>query len=233
MTRFNLSTVDAEERAELEAVGVRFTPHSVDDTQQPDSEPASGEGAAFELAPPSAQAEIDAAASEMLRRIRGVQRDRARVAAARAAEHALIDRRYDAQDAPLAKREAFLASIVHTLALRADFGKKAKSRKVGHGEYGRKQVSEKFEIRDEAATRAWAMEDAPELVRGAVKVPYLELRGKLAEYAAGAKLEVLKSDVAGYYKSTGDLPPGCEIIPAYDEPYCKPLADQDEEGGES
>lgn len=151
-------------------------------------------------------AQLDAWASEVCRRIAEQRAEIERYNEAEAAEIARIQMRYAAMRDRHERRVQELEAIGRDLAESADFGSK-KSRDVGFGTYGRRKVPESVKVVDKDAALNWAIEHAPDAV-----VEKIERRVNAA---------VVKPAVLNVLKSTGELPPGFEHTAAHDEPFVK------------
>lgn len=154
---------------------------------------------AIEPLPPGAgQAQRDAAASNLLRAMAAAQRELNERDEALAAEIARLRMRYANISEKLKNRYAYLESVVCGLARESDFGK-AKSRTVGCGVYGVRQIREKVVVDDDAAALAWAKEHDCIRIKESINKAKLDTALYLGE------------DVAG-----------CHVEPARDEPFATP-----------
>jgi phage host-nuclease inhibitor protein Gam len=156
---------------------------------------------------PTTDAQLDAAASEICRRLGEAQAELDRFEEAESAEVARIEMRYMALCEPIEKRIAQLEELGREIARRADFGKK-KSRAVGFGSYGRKTKREHVKIVDEAAAIAFARECA---IPGGVKVETVEKPVHKA----------IEPVVIAHVHATGEVPAGFEHEAERDEPFVK------------
>ena len=158
---------------------------------------------------PTTDAQLDAAASEICRRLGEANAELDRYEEAESAEVARIEMRYAALCEPVQKRISQLEELGREIARRADFGKK-KSRDVGFGSYGRKKKSERVKIIDAAAAIAFARAQE---IDGAVEVETVEKPVH----------KVLEPAVIEYVrKHEGEVPPGFEHFSESDEPWVKP-----------
>lgn len=183
-----LENVDADERAELEGLtGI--------------------------LAQPLDDVGLDALASHALRIMAREQAEINRYKAAYAAEVQRLAGRYEALIEPHTHYLAQAEETVKECARRAQFVGKAKSRKVGNGQYGRKTVPEKVSITDKVLALQFAMTADPFLK---------EMVKQKTEYTvvhAAVVPAVLK-----HLKETGEVPLGFEHVGEHEETYAKPLA---------
>lgn len=163
------------------------------------------------------QAALDAAASENLRRLAGVRRNLARYEAALERELDAIRSRYARIMVRDQAREVELVRAIETLAARADFGKRAQSRKVGYGVYGRKAVPAKVKVTDTdeaiAALRAMGREDL--VVREEIPATVVE---KVRHKEVAPVILALFTGEA----SVAPLPAGFEVIPGRVDYYGEP-----------
>lgn len=201
-TQFTLPT-EADEIAELHALGVGVVVDGDKHALTADVKDA---------------AEADAVASHLLRKLAEAQADRARTAKAFEIERDQLLQRYSRLFEPHTSRIAFLESMLANLASTVEFGKK-KSRDVGYGTYGRRQVRAHLEIVDDAKALAWAIEKAPSAVKALVALDIARARALGVD--AGAKLSLLKTPLSDYFATTGEEPDGCQWVPARDEPFFK------------
>lgn len=157
---------------------------------------------------PTSDAQLDAAASEICRRLGDAEADRARFVEAEKAEVERIKMRYAALREPVDRRIGQLEELGREVARRADFGKK-KSRTVGYGSYGRKLKKERVEIVDPAAALEFAR---AQKIEGAIKTETVEKPVH----------KVLEPVVMEYIrKHEGEVPAGFEHIDESDEPWVK------------
>lgn len=175
-------------------------------TEQDEKDDLAGVG--INLEGPVSDAQLDAAVSEICRRLGGVRADLARYAEAEQAEIARIRMRYEAVREPLQRRAADLEAIGKDLAERADFGSKKKSRSVGFGSYGRKIKREHVRITDDAAAVEFARARG---IEGGVKVETIEKPVHKA----------IEPVVIAHVHETGEVPAGFEHEAERDEPFVK------------
>lgn len=159
---------------------------------------------------PKSDAQLDAAASEICRWLAAAHADRARYLEAEAAETARIRMRYAACVEPLDRRIAQLEAIGADLARRADFGPKARSRKVGYGSYGKRAVSDVVKVTDQAKAIEWLV--ANDLDATTVRV----------KATKSVDVKEVKPIVLAHLISTGEIPDGFEHIEGHDEFFIKP-----------
>ena len=155
------------------------------------------------LEQPTADAQLDAIASDALRLMAEAELEVERYDAAEKLELEAIHARYDRLRHRHVARRDEAERLVMACAERADFGKK-KSREVGFGTYGLRTQPPRIEVLDKDALLTWAKLNAPSLVRAVTKedVPHKEL--------------------SAYFKATGDLPDGCEYHPETARSFAKP-----------
>lgn len=151
-------------------------------------------------------AQLDAWASEVCRRISAERAELARYNEAEAAEMARIQMRYAAMKNRHMRRVQELEAIGRYLAEHADFGAK-KSRDVGFGSFGRRQVPEKVSVVDAEKAVEWAKANAPAAV--------------VTTVAERVDVKAVKPMVLAYLKDTGEVAPGFEHTAAHDEPFVK------------
>lgn len=157
---------------------------------------------------PTSDAQLDAAASEICRRLGEAQADLKRFQEAEQAEVMRIEMRYSALCEPLEHRIAQLEELGREVARRADFGKK-KSRTVGFGSYGRKKKSERVKIIDPAAAIEFAR---AQKIEGAIASETIEKPVH----------KVLEPAVIAYvHENEGVVPAGFEHFEETDEPFVK------------
>jgi hypothetical protein len=157
-----------------------------------------------ELSFPKADAERDVAMSMLLRQLGRAELDLERHNAAKAREHMLIDARYARITDPISKRIADLNVVGRQLALDTDIPGKAKTRHVAYGDYGSKKVPARVSIENAKELVTWAKEKEPTMID-------VKIEERVPQKAA-----------ADYFKSTGDLPPGCIYTPEHEDPVLKP-----------
>lgn len=155
---------------------------------------------------PYSDSELDALASEVCRMLGEAKAEIDRYSEAERAEFARLSIRYAALKEPIATRVGRLTQLGQEIARRANFGKK-KSRDVGYGCYGVRQVPERVEITDEEKAAAW-------------------LRVHGSSDAFRVKTEINKSmagkTVLAVLHATGELASGFEHKAAHDEPFIRP-----------
>jgi phage host-nuclease inhibitor protein Gam len=140
---FNLPT-EADERAELAAVGIELPDPSV---QLP-------------------QSELLAHLSNLMRVMGDHDKEIAQLEETRAAEKARIDMRYKTQIDSVGQRRRWMESYLLSVAPTLDYGKK-KSLTLGYGKIGYRQTPERVEITDEELALAFAKKHAPD---GGIKI---------------------------------------------------------------
>lgn len=148
-TWFTLDDADLAMSDDLRAVGIH-------------SGTIDGQITSFEL--PSEQDALDAAASQTMRMIQGLDADLNRYTMAEDAETALTHARYRAFMEPLERTRGQLAAVVERIAEQSAFEGKAKSRKTPYGTFGVRKLPERFEIIDPNSLLAWARLHAPEII---------------------------------------------------------------------
>lgn len=159
---------------------------------------------------PTSDAELDATASWGLRIMQTEQSEIDRFNAARDAELRLITEHYAILVQPHRETLAIATRAVEECARRAQFIGKAKSRKVGNGSYGRRQVPESVKIVDRAALITWLENHYPQTLTQHV------------ETIVAAK--DVKPVVIQHMKLyEGEVAPGVEYESAHDEPFAKPF----------
>lgn len=140
-----LAGVDADERSQLEALGVKL------DTPEDNDLDA-----------------LDMLASELLRRQAGAERALLMLKATQQRERDMLTFRQDRLRAPMEARVKQLDEDIARLAVIATnkgaFEKKAQSRKTSFGIYGRKRTSAKTVVSDSTLATAWAIEFLPDAV---------------------------------------------------------------------
>jgi phage host-nuclease inhibitor protein Gam len=124
-----------------------------------------------------------------------------------AAEIQRILSRYGTLTTPHEKRRTQAQSLVEECALRAQFVGKAKSRKVGNGVYGQRQVPESVTITDEEKARVWLFEQGSRAFRTKVEIDKV----------------IAKELVLEKLKATGEIPDGFSHESAHDVPFAKAL----------
>lgn len=168
---------------------------------------ADPEIAAPSLDGPMSNAELDALASEICRLIGETQAELARYNEAEAAEIARIQLRYGNMRGPLERRVAQLEEMGRECARRADFGKK-KSRSVGNGTYGKRQVPESVKVADQESALLWLDDEKQSAA----------IREKTVR---SVDVKEAKPIVLAHLISTGELPPGFEHVEPHDEFFVK------------
>jgi hypothetical protein len=181
-----------------------------------------------QLDQPMGDADIDAFASVLLGQLGDVEKDLARDAEAETKIHLHTTLRYQVIRAPKEKRAANLRNALTALALRADFGKK-KSRQVGNGVYGKRQVpmSVKVEKEQEVTFISWAKLNLIGAVKARLELSFHDFQmtvdavpDELREtLKAAMKPSILLTPIKDHVKATGEEPPGVTVIPAHDEAH--------------
>lgn len=163
---------------------------------------------ASELQGPTSDAQLDALASELCRMLGEIRDEITRYSQAREMEEARLAFRYQALLEPLEQRYARIEEIGKEVASRADFGKK-KSRKVGNGVYGRRQVAESVKVADQEVAVLWLDENA---------------QGSAVREKTVRSVEVkeAKPIVLGHLLTTGEVAPGFEHSEAHDVSFVEP-----------
>lgn len=209
----NIEQIEAEERAELAALGI------VADVK------------------PTTQAERDAQASILLRRLMFVRAEFDERTDAMNQELLLVRTIYQKHFDQLARRAMFLENAVKTLALEADFGPKAKSRQVGFGRYGIRQKPQHVTVTDIDALHQAIEQEHPAAMVLDVKAPLDFLKTfhpRLYEETQRPESELLAigvhvsrivpgRELHRLVKDGVDIP-GIHIEPATDLPYAEPVA---------
>lgn len=216
-----LADADAEERRELEELGVTLAPTFDQD------------------------AERDALISRLMRAHHEHAADVERYDAAEALEHQTITRRYDNLRAPAKRQMARLASFITHLVSTVTFSGKKKSRSVGWGSFGQRKDRDKVEITNmpavvdalrkiepgsvklEVATNAKVQQAVCALLDTAIASGQLQLTGTdasvLSELRAqlrGGVPAVSKTDVATLLKIHGEAKiPGATVTVGADKPW--------------
>lgn len=205
-------TDDADERAELAALGI-----SADVSATPDD-----------------QAARDAQASTLLRALGRVEAEIGERRRALQIERDQLERIYGSEIERLERRQSFLAGAIEALAVVSEFGPKKKSRAVGFGTYGLRQSPLKVEVLDEDAVLDWAMQGLPEAVSATVTLTGSEVNqivdAGLGECVAPARLRwaLAKSLLKGHVESTGETEiPGIRVELPIDKPFAKAMAPKD------
>lgn len=140
-------------------------------------------------------AELAATASQLLGALRQQSVELERYAEAERAEIARVQSRYDAVKSRVMKHITAIEQQLAIVAEGLEYGKK-KSRILGNGSVGFRAVPERLSITDSVVLVGWAGQHAPELVRKEVK------------------LSVPQAAAKEYFTSTGEIPEGCELVPA-------------------
>jgi phage host-nuclease inhibitor protein Gam len=157
---------------------------------------------------PTSDDQLDVVASDALRVMAEEDQEIVRYRKALAAEIQRILARYGSLITPHEARRARAESLVEECAKRAQFVGKAKSRKVGNGQYGRRQIPESVEIVDEEKAKAWLSRQGNSEA----------LRTKTEIDKKTAKMLVLVNLAA-----TGEVAEGFNHIEAHDKPFASPL----------
>ena len=165
------------------------------------------------LEKPTGDADLDAVASQALGIMAREEREIERYRQAMNLEIERIQTRYSRLAAPHVKRFDEANGLALECARRATFPGKAKSRKVGNGRYGMKQTPEKVEVKDEAALLTWLRVADPSVIKTVTNEKVY--------------MQDLKPAVLGHLKVTGEVPPGVEHYEAKDEPFAKPLTEEE------
>lgn len=194
-----LANADAEERAELAALGID----------------------GLETAPAEDQASRDAFASRLLRGLQSVEREIAERKAAHQREVEFVTRLYVQQIERLEARAAYLTDGIKGLALVSDFGTK-KSRDVGFGTYGVRRAQPTITITNEGELVEWARGHAQETLLADLTLDYAAAM-QLPETVRGAlKTRVSKKALnARVLSEASETVPGVHVNPAHDEPFAK------------
>lgn len=156
---------------------------------------------------PTTDAQLDAWASEVCRRLAEERAEIERYNEAEAAEIARIQLRYTCLRNSHERRILDLEAIGRDLAERADFGAK-KSRDVGFGSYGRRKVPESVKVADSEKAVEWL---------------YREKQGAGVRVKTTESVDVkeAKPIVLAHMISTGEVAPGFEHVAAHDEPFIR------------
>lgn len=197
---FELPTME-EELAELTSIGIQIV---VEDGRAaiPGAHPAS----------------IDAAANWFIRRACEAEQERARLRAQMQRDLELLQLHYQRLLEPVEREKERWIRMAEDLAATVPLEKK-KTRDLIFGAYGRRKKPAHLEVRDETQLLAWATLEAGELIRANVKLPLP--RAEELGIANGAKLEILRGPLDEHFKSTGEVPDGCDLVPERDEPFVK------------
>jgi hypothetical protein len=116
-----------------------------------------------------------------------------------AAETDQLRRRYRRLTEPLATKAEAIEYGLELLARQVPFPKGAKSRKVGSGSYGLRSVPAALEVVDEAEVLVWAASNLP------------------AAVVTKTVTTLSKRDLSEHFKTSGEVPPGCQTRDAYDK----------------
>lgn len=165
----------------------------------------------IDLNRPMSEPEIDAAMSEMLRRMAWYD---GQIKAGEEAERLEVERinaRYNRRLAPLQKRRAEIEANALALAERATFEGKKRSRNVGNGTFGKRITPERVEVVDKPAAIEWAKKHHPSAV-------LQELVEKLVHKEIAPVVLALTA-------TTGEVPPGFDVHPADFAYFAKPEID--------
>ncbi len=202
-------TDDADERAELAALGV------VSDVAHA----------------PADQVARDAQASQLLRALGRVEAEIADREAARAEEQAHIERIYRQEIERLQRRAGFIRGSVEALAFDADFGPKKKSRAVGFGTYGLRATPFGVDIVDEASALQWATANLAPAVSATISLTLSEVMqitdAGLGSIVANDRLswKLAKTLVKAHAEATGEHDiPGVAVRLPEDKPFAKAAA---------
>lgn len=160
---------------------------------------------------PMSESEIDAAMSEMLRRMAWYDKQIATTNEAEALERERINARYERRREPLRKRRAEIEAQALALAERATFEGKKKSRNVGNGTFGKKTEPERVKIIDANKAMEFALINCPDAIREKIAVS--------VEHKAVAPV------VLARLHETGELPDGFEHSAEHDTYYVRPEVD--------
>lgn len=216
-----LIDADAEERRELEELGVTLAPKF------------------------DADAERDAILSRLMRAHHEHAADVERYDAAEVIEHQKITQRYDRLRAPAKRQMVRLASFIVHIVSSVTFPGKKKSRSVGWGSYGLRKDRDKVDVANmvtvvdalrkiepqsvkvEVTTNAKVQQAVEVLLNTAIASGQLQLTGTdvsvLSELRAqlrGAVPSVSKTDVATLLKIHGaDKIPGASVTIGADKPW--------------
>lgn len=161
-------------------------------------------------APPVPDADLDAVASIALREMARETAEIERYNAAMNAEINRIQLRYFSLIAPHDSRLKQAEEIAKECARRATFVGKAKSRKVGNGQYGRRTIPEGVSIMDDDKAINFLLEKRPSAVMHVSKYKIIGSEAKIA--------------VLDHLKATGEVPDGFEHRSEHETFYAKPLA---------
>jgi len=160
---------------------------------------------------PMSESEIDAAMSEMLRRMAWYDKQVAMAYEACTLEVERIRARYTRRMDPMAKRRAEIEAQALALAQRATFEGKKKSRDVGNGTFGKRTTPERVEVIDKPAAIEWAKKHHPSAV-------LQELVEKLVH-------KEIAPVVIERISETGEVPAGFDVHPADVVYFAKPEVD--------
>lgn len=150
---------------------------------------------------------LDAVASDALRIMAEEDAEITRYRRALQAEMDRLIARYGLLIEPHEKHRSQAQAIAEECAKRAQFVGKAKSRKVGNGSYGRRQIPESVEITDEDKAFSWVSVNHPYAIGTVQKLNAVAVKGA----------------VLATVHQTGEVPEGFEHTAAYDKPFAKPL----------
>lgn len=111
------------------------------------------------------------------------------------------------ENRPLDRKREFLEQQVLAAARNYPYQGRSKSRKLpSGGEIGKRTTPERVAVIDKEAALAFAK--AHPALSADVKV---EIRESISTTA-----------LTNYYRSTGEVPPGCEAVPAEEKPFVRP-----------
>jgi Bacteriophage Mu Gam like protein len=161
------------------------------------------------LSQPTSDEQLDAVASDALRIMAESDVEITRYRKALGAEMERIYNRYALLTSPHEKRHAEAQALVEECAIRAQFVGKAKSRKVGNGSYGKRQIPEHVKIMDDDKAINFLLANRPSAVMHVSKYKII---------GADAKAAVLE-----HLHATGEVPEGFEHTEAHDRPFASPL----------
>lgn len=174
----------------------------------------------------ASQDQRDAIASYQLRAIGEIDAEIAERSRGMENEISLIRARYARLLDPLRTRRLEKEAYVRTLAQISmecgGFGK-AKSRKVGYGQYGSRVKRGGLVVVDAQCTESWALINRPETLSAMVKIPLVEARQLLpAHLLEVAKIDVSKKALNEYFAASGEEIPGTIVEHDGVEFYAKP-----------
>lgn len=126
-----------------------------------------------------------------------------RVAEARISE---VEDWLAATNGRLERRAELLRQQVMAAAAAYPYQGRSKSRKLPSGEIGKRTTPERVAVVDKEAALAFAK--AHPALSADVKVEVKE--------------SISTTALTNYYRSTGEVPPGCEAVPAEEKPFVRP-----------